>query len=354
LPAPGDAHKLWSVAMSRLNLLALVLVAAACSQKTDSPPANGRPEALPRGASAAAPDRGGPVVNLPRRFGVWTRPDAPRRITAETIFDYMDGGGELYLGYRFDHLDVFEYKADDPSRGTVLVELYLMRTSDDAYGLLSTDWGGEPVDAGASRAVYGAGLLRAWSGDLYMRILASRETPQSRDAVLALARAAAAGRPQPPAPRITTALPAEAPLAAAQGSPAVSGAFVLRPDRTCFFRSYLVLNSAYFLASQDILGLGPQVDGVTSEYRGRGASSGSARLVLVRYPTPDAARAALTKFVEAFVTERPEHAPAVQGQVKLEHGWLAWSTAGAALAIVFDAPTGGMAATLARMAAENR
>jgi hypothetical protein len=121
-------------------------------------------------------------MRLPRTFGPWTRPDGSRRIEAGSIFDYMDGAGELYLAYGFDHLDVFEYGSAD--QGTVLVELYWMRTSDDAFGLLSGDWGGEPVvlegEAVTSttspspvpphRALYGAGLLRLWSDTLYARV----------------------------------------------------------------------------------------------------------------------------------------------------------------------------------------
>jgi hypothetical protein len=82
----------------------------------------------------------------------------------------MDGAGELYLGYRFQHLDVYEYTS--PAQGEILVELYSMESPDDAYGLLSGDWGGEAADlkasgydaaqSGVPRALYGAGLLRIW------------------------------------------------------------------------------------------------------------------------------------------------------------------------------------------------
>jgi len=58
----------------------------------------------------------------------------------------MDGAGELYLGYRFDHLESYEYEVQ--SEKNILVELYFMKTADDAFGLLSLDWGGEPVDLG--------------------------------------------------------------------------------------------------------------------------------------------------------------------------------------------------------------
>jgi len=72
-------------------------------------------------------------VSLPKQAGVWTRPDTPKRIDAQTIFDYMDGGGELYLAYRFDHLDVYEYTS--PDQGSILVELYWMRSPDDAIAV---------------------------------------------------------------------------------------------------------------------------------------------------------------------------------------------------------------------------
>ena len=262
-------------------------------------------------------------MNLPKQAGAWSRPETPGRITAQTIFDYMDGAGELYVGYRFGHLDVYEYTAADQSLGTILVELYWMQTSDDAFGLLSTDWGGEPVGLGEAapddkrvqvvppqRALYGAGLLRAWSGDLYLRILASRETPHSREIVFALARAATSGRPNPPVPAVTAVLPGGAPSPATGGT--VPEPYLLRPDRTCFFRSYLVLNSAYFLASQDLLDLGPQVEGVTTEYRSSRTGAGRMRIVLVRYPSADAARGAAVKFLQGYVPRRPLRLPRPQ------------------------------------------
>ena len=123
----------------------------------------------------------------------------------------MDGAGELYIGYRFRQLEVREYT----SKGTddILVELYWMVSSDDAFGLLSGDWGGEaislkpsgadaaPARAGAwPRALYGAGLLRVWSGNLYARVLSQTETDASRKAVLEIGRAIAAGKARNAAP----------------------------------------------------------------------------------------------------------------------------------------------------------
>ena len=287
-------------------------------------------------------------MNLPKQVGAWSRPDAPRIVTAEGIFDYMDGGGELYLAYRFDHLDVFEYKPSDASLDTILVELYSMKDSDDACGLLSTDWGGEAVALRASdvtsasgakplpRALYGGGLLRQWAGRLYVRILAARETPETREVVLSLGRGIAGSASEPPPPALLE-----------QAMPPVLGdaqhAAAQRPDRTVFFRSHLVLNLAYYLASQDILGLGPDVDGVTTEFKasGSGSESHPVRAVAVRYPSPARSAAALAAFVAAYV---PEHggskvgSPRDSSVAQVEHGWVGWTRRGQDLVIVLDAP----------------
>ncbi len=46
------------------------------------------------------------TFNLPKTVGVWTRPDSAQIVGATNIFKYMNGAGELSLGYRFDHLEV--------------------------------------------------------------------------------------------------------------------------------------------------------------------------------------------------------------------------------------------------------
>jgi hypothetical protein len=73
-----------------------------------------------------------------------------------------------------------------------------MRDERDAFGLLSLDWGGEPVTLKTEshepasgndivpphRALYGKGLLRAWAGNLYIRIMAFQDTPRVKDVIL--------------------------------------------------------------------------------------------------------------------------------------------------------------------------
>ena len=162
--------------MRSVAAAALVAIVAACAC---AEPGREKPAAQ---GGRAVDGSGGTIVNLPKQAAAWTRPDAPKRVDAQTIFNYMDGGGELYLAYRFDHLDVYEYAS--PDHGSILVELYWMRSADDAFGLLSNDWGGERIDLDvsavaapvpqvpAASALFGDGLLRLWSDGLYARVLA--------------------------------------------------------------------------------------------------------------------------------------------------------------------------------------
>lgn len=286
-------------------------------------------------ASPAPPQDKRGTVELPETLDAWRRPAGSRTIAAAGIFEYMDGAGELYLAYRLDHLDVVEYAS--PTQGEILVELYWMQTSDDAYGLLSGDWGGEPVrlkDAPpplGPRALYGAGLLRIWSGDLFARVMATRETDLSRLAVLAVGRAIVTGRPDPNPPRLATSLPQTA-------GPGLK----LRPDSVCFLRSHLVLNSVYFVSQRDILGLGPTAEAVAARY-------GKVRVLLVRYADAAAARLALESFRAAYLPEAPS---GEAGFAHIEDGWAGFHLSGRGLAVVFEAPGREAAASLTAAAAQ--
>ena len=284
---------------------------------------------------------------LPKTVDAWTRPDTPRTITAETIFKYMNGAGELYLGYRFDHLEVFEYSS--ANQNNILVELYYMQTSDDAFGLLSLDWGGESIvldgpraetastsDWSAITALYGAGLLRVRADRIYARIMAYRETPASKKAVLALGKAVAAGRKHPAEPELV-----KMPV------PKIGSVWHLRKDRLSYFRSYLVLNSIYFLSSENILELGHATEAVTAPYEATSQKESGNRqrcqFLLVKYEKSELARQALRHFHRVYL---PDHEETL-GQnttmqkaklFKLEDGWLAYKQIKEYLLIIFECP----------------
>jgi hypothetical protein len=284
-------------------------------------------------------------LDLPKTVSVWNRPDPPRLINSKNIFKYMNGAGELYLGYRFRHLEVFDYTSAD--QGDILVELYFMETADDAFGLLSLDWGGEPVFfdgaptavsnqsfTASTRALYGGGLLRMWSNDMYARIMAERETPASKETVITIGKAIAANTQHPPEPLLVKILPLE-----------IGAVWNLRMDRLSFFRSHLVLNSIYYLSHENILDIDLSAEAVIAPYEHIPGSGNLKRsqFLLVKYENPERAVQALNRFHEAYL---PDHKKEISTDTaadslslyKLEDGWLAYKLFGKYIAFVFECP----------------
>jgi len=284
-------------------------------------------------------------VKLPKTIGFWTRSDNARIIDSGNIFDYMNGAGELYLAYGFDHLEVYEYTSDRQDR--IMAEVYVMYTSNDAFGLLSLDWGGEPVTIHSTppfqsepcvelpvRALYGGGLLRIWSDNFYARVMAYRETVESKKAVLSLGQAIAAERKRPAEPELLKVLPTT-----------VGPDWKLRKDRIGYFRSHLVLNSLYYLSHQNILHLDHSTEAVTAPYEKRTQDGATkyVQVLFVKYALPAQAGKALADFHKAYL---PEHQKGFDLGIttrqthffKIEDGWLGYALDGAGLAIVFECP----------------
>ena len=117
--------------------LILALAAGGCTARRTSPtpdPAVGPPE--PETMQTGDPG------TLPATVGAWTRSGQVQTIGPDGLFDYMNGAGELYLAYRFVGLEVTRYTT--PDGPDIVVESYRMETTDDAFGVLSWDWSGEP------------------------------------------------------------------------------------------------------------------------------------------------------------------------------------------------------------------
>jgi hypothetical protein len=285
------------------------------------------------------------TVNLPKTIGVWTRSDLTRFIDSNNIFEYMNGAGELYLAYGFDHIEVYEYTADP--EGSILVEVYVMTTSNDAFGLLSLDWGGEPVRvysglassshpsvSPSARALYGGGLLRIWADTLYARVMAYRETPASKQAVLSLGQTIAENRKMPAEPDLLKILPK-----------AVGSVWTLKKDRIAYFRSHLVLNSLYYLSHQNILDLDHSTEAVIAPYEdlSNAGTPKRVQVLFVKYPSPARARKALETFHNAYLHEYQKQIdPGINHEsinaFKIEDGWLGYALDGPFLTVVFECP----------------
>jgi hypothetical protein len=282
---------------------------------------------------------------LPKTVGLWARPESPKLITAKNIFDYMDGAGELYLAYQFDYLESYIYQAKDQKE--ILVELYFMKTSDDAFGLISLDWGGEPINLNTlssesiythknpwPRALYGEGLLRIWSDNIYARVMATQETPESKQAVLELGRAIVKGRANPPPPELMKALPS-----------VLHQKWQIRKDRAGYLRSHLVLNSLYYLGHENMLDLDHTTEAVTAPYEKKESSESLHRIrfLSLKYENPERALKALNHFHQAYLPDHPlekrlQFPEAITNTFPIEDGWLGYRLKYNNLTAIFECP----------------
>jgi len=282
-------------------------------------------------------------VKLPGTVGVWNLSGSPQIFDSKNIFDYMNGGGELYLAYRFDHLQVDRYTG--PDKTEITVEIYFMEDPDDAFGLLSLDWGGDMLDfqsgfenhktssiAPKTRALYGGGLLRLCAGSVYARILAFPETPASKDAVLKIGKAISSGKDPNPEPSWLKTVPET-----------INNDWKLMRHRLAYFHSHLVLNSQYYLSHKNILKLDHSTEAVFASFESEKQDGTKIRFktLNIQYDSPEKAEAALDSFVNAYIPEqefRTGNKIKDQGSFDVEDGWMGYHMKKTSLLLVFECP----------------
>jgi hypothetical protein len=149
--------------------------------------------------------------------------------------------------------------------------------------------------------------------------------------------------------------------------PAQFAGYKLHSSHVSYFRSYLVLNSIYFLSTQNILKLDLKTEAIIASYRSSGADQPkSARLLEIRYEAPRSAVAAFRSFVQSYLPERncqaqqsrerpapkaqatghpvqlPQigsGAPPQAGICLVEDGWVGYRLAGRTLVLAFQLPS---------------
>ncbi len=218
---------------------------------------------------------------IPRTAGPWLS-EADRVCDAETIFQYLDGAGEVYRSYNMRLLVSRRFHKD--GRPDIVVDLFDMGSSDDAFGVFTHDLDGE--DAGTGQGSnYKAGLLSFWKDRYFVSVQTEEETTDTKPAVLDLGKRIAAAIPgNGPAPKLLSYLPPEG----------------LEAGRTSFFHNYSVLNYHFFVADTDILLLGQTASAVLGTYKTAG---GESKLLVVAYPDEAQAIRAYESFGKNYMPD---------------------------------------------------
>ncbi len=249
---------------------------------------------------------------VPHEILGWKQRDTVETYDRETIFDYINGAGEVYRSYGFRKVTVF--RLAKPEEPDITVELFDMGSAEDAYGIFSHARGNEEMGIGEGYEYEGS-LLSFWRANFFVCVLAQQESPKTKQAVFALARKiseqlpASGGKPE-----LVSYLPEEG----------------LTPGNTRFFHLHTSLNYHYFLANRNILNLSPDTRAVLARYE-----PGPTYLLCVKYPSVQQADQARSQFVENYVPEAQ-----TTGAAETEQGkWVAVGSEREYVIIALDAAT---------------
>ncbi|MFH1335983.1 MAG: DUF6599 family protein, partial [Candidatus Zixiibacteriota bacterium] len=201
------------------------------------------------------------------------------------IFDYMDGGAELYLAYDFQQVAVQKYlptNQDSAEEKSITVEIWQMNSPEDAYGVFSLDQEGEKVPIGQN-GVYDAGYLRFRKNVYVVRIL--QMVASSKETIFRWGK------------EIDQKIQKESklPLLVQQVPPDS-----LLSGSVCFFHQQIILNNLYPISDQDRLNLNTETDCVLAEFR---VCDDHLKLLLIRYPDTTGAEVVEKNIKEPYIAK---------------------------------------------------
>jgi hypothetical protein len=242
---------------------------------------------LPQGISGREKENMKHEISLPLEAAGWKWDGKDLNYNRRTIFDYIDGAGELYLAYNFQGVRVRRF--EKPGQPPIIAELFDMGSSEDAYGVFSFERQDEEAGIGQG-SEFGGGLLRFWKGKFFVSAYAEGESPEVEAAILNLGREIANSiKMTGPAPKLINALP--------------DGKAGLVEKAIRYLHSHVLLNQRFFVANQNILRLNPQTEAVLAPYLRDGKKI---HLLLIRYSTAKQAEEALQVFKKAYMPEAGE------------------------------------------------
>ena len=223
-----------------------------------------------------------PASLLPDQVDGWKASQKDGIYGRDNLYDYINGGAELYLSYGFKKCINRTFLR--PEQPDIVVDLLDMGALQNAYGVFSHSM--ETVeDAYGQGSQYSEGLLLFWKDRYYVSIMSYPETTESKNALLTLGKKIeAAIRGEGPLPDVLNLLPQES----------------LIRESVRYFRHYAWLNSHYFIADSNILNINDSTDALLAKYRD---GESKILLLLLEYKNAQEAQTAHDNFVKHYLPE---------------------------------------------------
>jgi hypothetical protein len=248
---------------------------------------------------------------LPDSLPGWRKNSTDKKYTTETLYDYIDGGAELYLSYGMNK--VISRICQKENTGEIRIEIFDVVKSENAYGVFSHTRTDDENQYGQG-SQYFTGALIFWKDHYYIAITSNDDNEEIRQAIRSFAsqidrKITTTGN----IPRIVSYLPQER----------------LQQNTYIYFHHYIWLNSHYYIADDNFLNIDENTQAVLARY---GDKYNRINLLLIIYPDVLKAETAKQNFADRFL-DKPGDAV-----TEIEDGtWLGAMSNGCLLACVFNA-----------------
>jgi len=258
---------------------------------------------------------------LPEQIMDWSKQTEDQIYTPQTIFSYINGGAEVYKAYNMRRCLTRRYAT--PQGSAIVLDLFDMGTSEDAYGVYTHDPTGDEIQLGQDGRLR-PGWINFWKDRFFISIYSEEETPAAQKAVRLLGEKVDSLINSPGTrPKIIGRLPAEG----------------LQSSSIRYLHHHVILNYHYYLSDENLLNLSPETEAVLAGYQGKKAE---ALILLVSYPEATAANNAFANFNRHYLEQGGKN-----GLVVLENNkWSGSKVSGRLLVIVLEADSRQLAEIL--------
>ena len=201
--------------------------------------------------------------------------------TGKELYDYINGGAELYLSYGLVGMTGCKYTGEGLPQ--ITVEIYEMTGSKNAFGVYTQSRDKEELDYGQGSQSFSDFIL-FWKDRYFVVVNTQEVVPESQKAIQYLAKLIDESIPETgDIPAVVNLLPKEE---------LASAGFL-------YFHHYIWLNAYFFIADHNIINIDEQADAVLAKY---GEANARSYLLAVEYPDEE-------KAIEAYKQLRDKYAP---------------------------------------------
>ncbi|NOY36180.1 MAG: hypothetical protein GXO83_01235 [Chlorobi bacterium] len=216
---------------------------------------------------------------FPSAISPWEAKEPVRYFDTATLYEYIDGGAELFISYDFKKAASLKYTSED--QPDIVVDIFDMGSPANAFGVFCHVREKTDPHYGQGAQVYDDAIV-FWKGPYYISVMAYDITPEVKTALPEMAgtideRISVTG----PLPEILKRLPG-------------SG---LEKNSILYFHHYIWQNTLGFLADTNFLPIHSGTDAVLANYI---FNKDKQTLLLVEYKNSGDARNALKNFTAAF------------------------------------------------------